>query len=69
MAERQLLVQGMSCGHCKMAVSGALKNLDGVSSVAVDLASGKVDVAYDEGKVGFEQMKAAVEDQGYDVVK
>lgn len=69
MAERQLLVKGMSCGHCKMAVSGALKNLDGVSSVAVDLASGKVDVAYDEGKVDFEQMKAAVEDQGYDVVK
>ncbi|MFX3618135.1 MAG: copper chaperone CopZ [Sporolactobacillus sp.] len=69
MAERQLLVKGMSCEHCRSAVSGALNGLEGVSSVAVDLASGHVDVNYDEAKVGFEQMKEAVEDQGYDVVK
>ncbi|MFT8708855.1 MAG: copper chaperone CopZ [Sporolactobacillus sp.] len=68
MAERQLLVKGMSCGHCKMAVSGALNGLDGVSSVSVDLDSGKVDVSYDASKVDFQQMKIAVEDQGYDVV-
>lgn len=52
-----------------MAVSGALNGLDGVSAVSVDLAAGKVDVSYDEKKVSFEQMKDAVEDQGYDVVK
>lgn len=69
MAERTLEVKGMSCGHCKMAVSGALKGLNGVSDVAVDLSTGKVDVNYDESKVGFEQMKDAVEEQGYDVVK
>lgn len=69
MAERTLEVKGMSCGHCKMAVTGALKGLDGVSTVNVDLASGKVDVSYDEAKVDFSQMKEAVEDQGYDVVK
>ncbi|MFT8362836.1 MAG: copper chaperone CopZ [Sporolactobacillus sp.] len=68
MAERQLLVKGMSCGHCKMAVSGALNGLDGVSSVSVDLDSGKVDVSYDASKVDFQQMKTAVEDQGYDVL-
>ncbi|TGA99200.1 copper chaperone CopZ [Sporolactobacillus shoreae] len=69
MAERTLDVQGMSCGHCKMAVSGALKGLNGVSDVAVDLSTGKVDVSYDESKVGFAEMKEAVEEQGYDVVK
>ncbi|MCL1630677.1 copper chaperone CopZ [Sporolactobacillus sp. CPB3-1] len=69
MAERTLEVKGMSCGHCKMAVSGALKELDGVSDVDVDLASGKVDIRYDENKVDFLQMKDAIEDQGYDVVK
>jgi copper chaperone len=69
MAERTLEVKGMSCGHCKMAVSGALKELEGVSAVEVDLESGKVDVSYDDAKVGFDQMKDAVEDQGYDVVK
>ncbi|MCQ2008723.1 MAG: copper chaperone CopZ [Sporolactobacillus sp.] len=69
MAERVLEVKGMSCGHCKMAVTGALKQLDGVSAVDVDLTSGKVDVTYDEAKVGFTEMKDAVEDQGYDVAK
>ncbi|MCO7175880.1 copper chaperone CopZ [Sporolactobacillus kofuensis] len=69
MTERTLEVSGMSCGHCKMAVSGALKDLDGVSEVDVDLARGKVDVTYDEAKVDFAQMKDAIEDQGYDVVK
>ncbi|WP_438270979.1 copper chaperone CopZ [Sporolactobacillus mangiferae] len=69
LAERTLEVKGMSCGHCKMAVSGALKELDGVSDVDVDLASGKVDIRYDENKVDFLQMKDAIEDQGYDVVK
>lgn len=69
MAETTLDVKGMSCGHCKMAVSGALKGLNGVSDVTVDLETGKVDVSYDAEKVGLEQMKEAVEEQGYDVVK
>ena len=69
MAERTLFVKGMSCDHCKKAVTGALTALDGVSSVAVNLGNGHVDVDYDAGKVEFKQMKEAVEDQGYDVVK
>lgn len=69
MAERTLEVKGMCCGHCKMAVSGALKDLEGVSDVNVDLETGKVDVSYDEAKVDFQKMKGAVEEQGYDVMK
>ncbi|WP_026569405.1 copper chaperone CopZ [Sediminibacillus sp. JSM 1682029] len=65
--EKTLNVQGMSCGHCKMAVEGALKNLDGVSAAEVDLEAGKVDVTYDDAKVSYEAMKEAVEEQGYDV--
>ncbi|WP_202616151.1 copper chaperone CopZ [Sediminibacillus terrae] len=65
--EKTLNVQGMSCGHCKMAVEGALKNLDGVSTAEVDLEAGKVDVTYDDAKVSYEAMKEAVEEQGYDV--
>jgi copper chaperone len=33
-------VTGMTCEHCVHAVSGELKNLDGVSEVAVDLNPG-----------------------------
>ncbi|MFC3038729.1 copper chaperone CopZ [Virgibacillus xinjiangensis] len=65
--ETTLDVKGMTCGHCKMSVEGALKELDGVQSAEVDLASGKVTVTHEEGKVTKEDMREAVEDQGYDV--
>ncbi|GLO68447.1 copper chaperone CopZ [Oceanobacillus kimchii] len=67
MQTKTLDVRGMTCGHCKMSVEGALQKLDGVTAAEVDLGSGKVDVTYDESKVSLENMKAAVEDQGYDV--
>jgi copper chaperone len=60
-------VRGMTCGHCKMSVEGALNSLEGVSTVEVDLATGNVNVTYDESKVTLAQMQEAVEEQGYDV--
>lgn len=67
MQTKTLDVRGMTCGHCKISVEGALKGLEGVSAAEVDLNSGKVEVTYDESKVSSENMKAAVEEQGYDV--
>ncbi|WP_156288489.1 copper chaperone CopZ [Oceanobacillus salinisoli] len=61
-------VRGMTCGHCKMSVEGALNEVDGVSSVEVNLETGKVEVTYDKSKVNLEQLHEAVEEQGYDVV-
>lgn len=68
MAQIQLNVKGMTCGHCKSSVTGALEELEGVKSVQVDLEGGKASVDYDDSKVNVEQMKEAVEEQGYDVV-
>jgi copper chaperone len=34
-------IKGMSCQHCVMAVTKALKEIEGVQEVAVDLASGE----------------------------
>lgn len=62
-----LNVQGMTCNHCKMAVTNALSELEGVQNVEVQLQEGTVNVEYDEGKVDVEKMKEAIEDQGYDV--
>ncbi|MGP3562774.1 MULTISPECIES: copper chaperone CopZ [Geobacillus] len=62
-----LEVQGMTCGHCKAAVTNALQALDGVSRVEVHLQEGTVDVEYDETKVSVEKLKEAIEEQGYDV--
>ncbi|RPF53242.1 copper chaperone CopZ [Aquisalibacillus elongatus] len=68
MKDLTLTVQGMSCGHCVSSVEGALNELDGVSEVNVNLGEGKVDVKFDESKVTVDQMKEAIDDQGYDVV-
>jgi len=60
-------VPGMSCGHCKAAVEGELNRLPGVERSDANLDNGTVEVAYDEGRVGAEQLKKAIEDAGYTV--
>lgn len=67
MQTKTLDVKGMTCGHCKMSVEGALNKLDGVSAAEVNLEAGKVDVTFDESKVNVDVMKEAIEEQGYDV--
>ncbi|MEN1937427.1 copper chaperone CopZ [Paenibacillus sp. 102] len=62
-----LNVQGMTCNHCKMAVTNALTELDGVQNVEVHLQEGTVNVEYDDTKVDVEKVKEVIEDQGYDV--
>ncbi|WP_349410141.1 copper chaperone CopZ [Pseudalkalibacillus sp. SCS-8] len=65
--EKTLQVEGMTCNHCKQAVTNALAELNGVNEVDVDLEKGTASVQYEEGKVTEEDMKNAVEEQGYDV--
>lgn len=66
--ETILKVEGMTCGHCKEAVEGAVNKLDGVKSAAVDLEAANVTVDHEES-VTVDAMKEAIEDQGYDVVQ
>ncbi|WMM24582.1 cation transporter [Tissierella sp. MB52-C2] len=65
--KKTLLVEGMSCGHCENAVKNALKGLDGVSKVEVNLSSKSVEV---EGE-GLNDIliKGAIEDAGYDLIE
>ncbi len=61
-------VSGMTCAHCEKAVKDALEALKGVTGVEVHLNTGKVDVTYDDAQVTIAAMRAAIEEQGYDVV-
>lgn len=63
-----LNVEGMSCGHCKMAVEKAVTALNGISKVEVNLEGKKVTVSFNSGSVNEEAIKNAITDQGYDVV-
>lgn len=67
MEKTVLTVKGMSCAHCEEAVKKAVTGLDQTARVNVDLEAGLVAVQWDESKVSQDQLKAAIEDQGYDV--
>ncbi|WP_107951677.1 copper chaperone CopZ [Lysinibacillus parviboronicapiens] len=62
-----LNVQGMSCGHCVNSVEKGIGTLAGVEQVKVNLAEGLVDVSFNETQVTLEQIKEAIDDQGYEV--
>ncbi|WP_226670414.1 copper chaperone CopZ [Metabacillus litoralis] len=61
-------VDGMSCNHCVNAVEGSVSKLQGVSLVKVNLENGSVEINYEQAHITLEQIKEAIEDQGYDVV-
>lgn len=67
MTSTELVVEGMSCGHCAQVVTGALQQLPGVTRAQVDLETGRARVEYDEGQTGVEELVGAVVEQGYSV--
>ena len=68
MIRKILNVEGMSCDHCKMAVTRAVSALQGVGSVEVSLEDNTATVEFEESKLPLEAIKQAIEAQGYDVV-
>ena len=68
MAEIVLKIKGMSCQHCVVSISKALKDLKGVKDVKVSLEKGSAEVNYDDKLVTLSQMKDAVVDAGYTVI-
>ena len=60
-------VSGMTCAHCVMSVTEEITAIDGVTDVAVDLPTGAVAVTSDR-PLDEAQIRAAVEEAGYDLV-
>jgi copper chaperone len=67
MIEKTYKVSGMSCNHCVMHVKNAVTELSGVESCDVDLEKGSITVLYDETKLGYNDIKEAVKEAGYDM--
>ncbi|HSD77734.1 MAG TPA: copper ion binding protein [Solirubrobacteraceae bacterium] len=57
-------VKGMTCEHCVASVSEEVGELAGVESVDVELATGRLVVV---GDVAAEDVRAAVDEAGYEV--
>jgi copper chaperone CopZ len=59
-------VDGMSCDHCKVAVTGEVGQVSGVQSVDVDLETKLVRVAGTD--LDAAAVVAAIDEAGYDSV-
>ncbi|MDR3667695.1 MAG: cation transporter [Ignavibacteriaceae bacterium] len=66
MKTQEFIIEGMSCGHCVMAVRKELSRLDNVK--IDDLQIGKAKVEFDDTKIEASRIINAIEEAGYKVV-
>lgn len=63
----KLLVEGMSCTHCKQSIENGLKELEGMNKVIAYHDEGFVDVDYNEDILDIATIINEIEDLGFDV--
>ena len=61
-------VKGMTCSSCVAHVDKAVKKLDGVFAVQVNLLTNTMSVRYDEAVVDVADVEAVVKDAGYEAI-
>jgi len=61
-----IFVNGMTCDHCKTAVTEELSKISDVKKVQVDLVTGKV-VIDTEAEIGRERLEEAIKEAGYEL--
>jgi copper chaperone len=62
-----LNVPDISCEHCQRTITEALRPVDGVQSVSVDIPSKQVTVQYDPSVVDVERFKEILQEEEYPV--
>ena len=65
METRQFKIDGMTCAACVRRVENAIKDVSGVTSASVNLATEKAQVAYEPGRAEQADIIHAVEAAGY----
>lgn len=59
-------IRGMSCSACVAHVDKAVKNLDGILAVQVNLLTNSMSVRYDEATLNIADVESAVKKAGYE---
>ena len=67
MTTKTFLVPGMTCGHCKGAVTDELSKINGVTNIDVDLDSKKVTIK-SEAVVEWQVIVDAIDEAGFEAV-
>ncbi|MFA6519573.1 MAG: heavy metal translocating P-type ATPase [Candidatus Paceibacterota bacterium] len=61
-------IRGMHCASCASIIEKALKKVDGVESVEVNIGTEKAKIAYDESKTNAQAISKVIEPLGYTLV-
>lgn len=59
----------ISCEHCKKAIESGLEKVEGVETVAVDVAGKSVEVAYNPQQVTVGKIEETLDNIGYTVTQ
>ncbi|XP_034720286.1 copper-transporting ATPase 2 [Etheostoma cragini] len=59
-------IVGMTCNSCVQSIEGRISQMTGVRSITVSLKEGKGTITFDPSLTAPEQLRAAVEDMGFD---
>ena len=59
-----LKVEGMHCEHCALKVQDALKKIDGIKSVKINLNKQQAIITY-KNDLSFDKIKEVIESVGY----
>lgn len=63
--KHELIIGGMSCGHCVAAVREALEGVDSVEIEALEI--GRASITADENSIQL--ARQAVEEDGYEILE
>ena len=65
---KKLIVNGMSCNHCKMSVEKALKKIDNVEDVEVNLETKEVIISSNK-EIDNKVIEETIKEAGFEVSK
>ena len=67
MNTRTLKIQGMSCGHCVMALKKELENVDGLIVRSIEV--GQAQVSGDGEQIDEARLQASVDEAGFKLLE
>ena len=65
---RELIIDGMMCEHCKKSVEKALLSIDGITEVTINLDEKKANVKMNKD-IAIEMFEKTIQDAGYNLIK
>ncbi|MBD3188617.1 heavy metal translocating P-type ATPase [Candidatus Bathyarchaeota archaeon] len=66
---KELKISGMTCAGCVASIEKAVRKVDGVNSVNVNLGDETARIAVDPGKDNDEEIERVISDLGYSIVR